>query len=263
MSAPTWLVWIGAWGATATLMAVLWEVQRRRKNAGIVDVAWAFGTALVGIAFCVFGTGAVGRRALLGTLIGVWGLRLGTHLWRRVASEKEDGRYRELRKTWGETQQKWLFVFFQIQASWALIFASSIFFAARNDRTLPALYDFLGVGIWLIAIAGETVADRQLSRFRSNPENRGKVCRQGLWAWSRHPNYFFEWVHWFGYVAIGWAAPWGFLTLIGPMVMLLFLLKITGIPPTESQALRSRGESYRRYQNEVSVFIPLPPRRAR
>ncbi len=261
MTAPTWLIWLGAWVGTSTLMLILWEVQRRRRNAGIVDVAWSFGTALVGIAFCVFGTGDVGRRVLLGSLIGIWGVRLGTHLWRRVANEAEDGRYRDLREKWGEQQQKWLFIFFQIQASWALIFASPIFFAARNDQPFPSALDLLGVGIWIVAITGEAIADRQLSRFRRDPQNRGQVCRRGLWAWSRHPNYFFEWVHWFGYVAIGWAAPWGALTLLGPMVMLLFLLKVTGIPPTEAQALRSRGESYRRYQSEVSVFFPLPPRR--
>ena len=263
---PGW-VWLGSWLLVATVMALLWRVQKRTGNAGIVDVAWSFGTGLVGVAFCVFGSGLPARRLLLGAMIGVWGCRLGWHLWQRMQREPEDGRYTEIREKTGENADRWLFGFFQVQAVWALIFASPIFLAARNSTGDPeaalgglGLLDFVGAAIWLIAIGGETLADRQLAAFKSDPDSKGKVCRRGLWAWSRHPNYFFEWTHWFAYVAIGWSASYGWTTLFGPAVMLFFLTKVTGIPPTERQALRSRGEAYRRYQEEVSAFVPLPPK---
>jgi steroid 5-alpha reductase family enzyme len=114
--------------------------------------------------------------------------------------------------------------------------------------------------VWIISVGGEWLADRQLARFRQDPSNKGKVCRQGLWRYSRHPNYFFEWVHWWAYVLIGIGGPWGWLTLFGPAVMLVFLLKITGVPPTEKRALQSRGEAYREYQRTTSVFFPWPPK---
>jgi steroid 5-alpha reductase family enzyme len=117
------------------------------------------------------------------------------------------------------------------------------------------------VAVAVLALGGEAIADAQLSRFRRDPANRGTVCRTGLWRYSRHPNYFFEWVHWWAYVLIGIAAPWGWLALFGPALMLLFLFKITGIPPTEARALESRGDAYREYQRTTSVFVPWPPRR--
>jgi steroid 5-alpha reductase family enzyme len=99
-----------------------------------------------------------------------------------------------------------------------------------------------------------------LQAFRSNSRNKGKVCRDGLWRYSRHPNYFFEWTHWWAYVLIGWQAPYGWATLFGPVIMLVFLFKVTGIPPTEENALRSRGDAYREYQRTTSVFFPWPPK---
>ena len=259
MNPTWWQLMLGAWGAVALLMALLWRVQKQTKNAGIVDVAWSFGTGLVGVAFCVFGDGDPTRRWILGAMIGIWGFRLGIHLWRRMQREPEDGRYTEIRDKTGAAADRWLFMFFQVQAAWALIFASPIFFAARNASPELGWVDFVGIAIWLIAIGGESLADHQLAAFKNDPTTKGKVCRRGLWAWSRHPNYFFEWTHWFAYVAIGWSAPYGFVTLAGPAVMLFFLLKVTGVPPTERQALRSRGDAYRQYQEEVSVFVPLPP----
>jgi steroid 5-alpha reductase family enzyme len=108
---------------------------------------------------------------------------------------------------------------------------------------------------------GESVADRQLGRFKTRPGSRGLACREGLWRYSRHPNYFFEWLVWIAYSLLAWPAPHGYLALPIPLLMLFFLLRVTGIPYTEAQALRSRGEAYARYQREVSAFIPWFPRR--
>lgn len=257
---PVLLV-LGGWLFMALVMIVLWEVQRRSRNAGIVDVVWTAGVGILGVLFAFMADGYAPRRFLIAGMIALWALRLGGHLYRRVTGETEDGRYRQVRQQWGERTQLFLFFFFQLQAFWSVLFAFPLLIAARNASPALGWKDVLGILIWLIAIAGEGIADRQLARFRTNPQNHGKVCAEGLWRYSRHPNYFFEWVHWWAYVVIGIAAPQGWLTLLGPIMMLGFLFKITGIPPTEAQALRTRGEAYREYQRTTSVFFPLPPRK--
>jgi len=171
-------------------------------------------------------------------------------------------RYRELRRRLGERAQSVLFVFFQLQAAWVVLFALPMHFAARNPVPRFGALDVLGVLLWVAAVLGEALADRQLARFRNDPANRGTVCRAGLWRTSRHPNYFFEWVHWWAYVAIGIPGPHGWLTLAGPAVMLLFLWKVTGIPILEERLVESRGEAYREYQRTTSPFLPWPPRRS-
>ena len=111
-----------------------------------------------------------------------------------------------------------------------------------------------------VSVFGEALADKQLSDFKKDPKNKGLVCKSGLWRYSRHPNYFFEWVHWWTYVAAGILAPGGWMTLIGPALMLLFILKFSGIPATESRSLINRGEAYRQYQRETNAFFPGPVR---
>ena len=111
---------------------------------------------------------------------------------------------------------------------------------------------------------GEALADSQLTRFKANPDNAGQVCKQGLWRYSRHPNYFFEWLHWFAYLVIGatFTTLMGYAALAGPIVMLVFLVFVTGIPYTEMRAVQSKGEAYRQYQRETSAFIPWSPKQA-
>jgi len=248
------------WALMALIMAGLWGVQWRTRNAGFVDVCWALGVGVLGVGFALAATdGDAVRRALIAACAGLWGLRLGGYLLARVASEAEDGRYRALREQWGRRTQPYLFIFFQVQALWAVIFAAPMLIAARNPVALNAL-DALAVAIWAVALGGERLADRQLARFRRRAGSAGQVCTEGLWRYTRHPNYFFEWLHWWAYVAFGILAPWGWLTLLGPAVMLLFLLKVTGIPPTEAHALASRGEAYRAYQRTTNKFFPGPPR---
>lgn len=144
-----------------------------------------------------------------------------------------------------------------------ILFSLPPLVAMRAAPDHLTLLDFLGALIATIAILGESAADFQLSAFRLRPENRHRTCREGLWRYSRHPNYFFEWVHWFAYIAIGATASLGWLTLLGPLLMLFFLFKMTGIPPTEARALASRGDDYRDYQKTTSVFFPWFPKETR
>lgn len=244
----------------AILMLGLWGWQVKTRNAGAVDVAWAFGTGLVGVWFVLgHAEGEAQRHWLLAALIGLWGLRLGWHLALRVVSESEDGRYRHLRQSLGGRIQPVMFVFFQIQALWALLFALPVWAAAASPDELGWV-DAAGVTVWMVALAGESASDRQLSRFRASPGNTGAVCTSGLWGWSRHPNYFFEWLHWFAYLLIGWGSPHWWVCLAGIPLMYFFLTRLTGVPWTEQQALRSRGDAYREYQRTTSLFFPRPPR---
>ena len=256
-----WIAILIAWGVMALMMLSLWFVQRRTRNAGIVDVAWSFGTGVTAVWFALVASGTPERRLLIAALALIWSVRLGVHLARRVASEREDARYRQFREEWGDKLQSRLFWFFQLQATWAVIFALPMLIAARSTRPGLDWLDGLGLLIAVTAFTGETIADRQLAAFRRQEENKGKVCRRGLWRYSRHPNYFFEWVHWFAYIPIAAAGPWWGLTLAGPVVMFVFLVWITGVPPNEAHMIRSRGDAYRRYQETTSVLIPWFPRR--
>ena len=121
----------------------------------------------------------------------------------------------------------------------------------------------LGSLIAVAGVGGETIADAQLARWKRDPHNKGKVCEVGLWAMSRHPNYFFEWCVWIGYAVYGFAVlPYGAIALVPQAIIIGSIFGVTGIPPTENQAIRSKGDAYRAYQKRVSKFIPLPPKRS-
>lgn len=246
-------------GFCALVMAGVWLLALKIRNIGIVDVAWAGLMALAGIYCAAVGTGSGLARLSVGLMAGLWGLRLFLSLYKRVSHEPEDGRYQALRAAWNGSPAK-LFVFFQGQAVIVALFSLPFIAAANNASLGFSPWFMLAVAVFAVSVYGETLADSQLAAFRGDPGNRGKTCRVGLWAWSRHPNYFFEWLHWFAYffLAIGGAQFW--FSLVGPVVMLAFLYRVSGIPWTEAQALRSRGEDYARYQNEVSAFFPLPPK---
>ena len=250
----------GGWVAMAIVMALLWLLQRRTGDAGVVDVGWSAGVGLLGVALAITGEGDPWRRLILGLGAAAWGLRLALYLLvDRILRGDEDGRYVALREAWGERTQRNLFWFYQAQALSIPFFALPFAAVAVNVSRPLGVLDALGVVIFLVALAGESIADRQLAAFRSDPTNRGKTCRIGLWRYSRHPNYFFEWVHWFAYIALAWGSSIWWLSLSGPIVMLLFLYRVTGIPYTEMQALRSRGDDYRDYQKTTSAFVPWFP----
>ena len=250
------------WAFAVVLQGLAWARQQHTRNAGIVDVAWSFGVGAAAVLVAATGSGAPLPRLLLAVLGGAWGLRLGLHLWHRVSGEAEDGRYAQLRKRWGNAPAKWL-AMFQFQAVLIALFALPFLAVAANP--VPEWYAWFvaGIATWLLCVGGEALADRQLARFRANPANRGKTCRDGLWRYSRHPNYFFEWLHWFAYVLLAVGSPLHWLAWSGPVVMYVFLRWVSGIPWTEQQALRTRGEDYARYQRTTPMLIPWFPKEDR
>lgn len=242
-------------------------IQRRTGNAGWIDVVWTFSTGAAGVVLSVApapGWSPTPRAWLTGALVAMWGGRLGAHLWRRTAkAAHEDARYAELRREWGARAQPLMLGFAQLQAAAALVLALAVSAAARNPAPSWAWSDLAGLILFTGALAGEAVADGQLERFKSDPAHQGGVCDQGLWGWSRHPNYFFEWVVWlaFAVIALGprasWAAGWG--GLAGPALMFILLRFVSGAPATEAAMLRSRGQSFAQYQARVPMFFPAPP----
>jgi steroid 5-alpha reductase family enzyme len=253
-------------------MTLAWAYQRAVSNGGWTDVFWSFGMGAAGVAIALWplGEGAPNARQWLAAgLIALWSVRLGSHLFRRVAGSAEDARYATFRREWGGAFQPRMFGFLQAQALSGALLCLAILVAARNPA--PGLvWSDVAAGLILFgAIAGEGLADAQLNRFKRYPPNRGKVCDVGLWGWSRHPNYFFEWTLWLAWpvMAIGpdpvssfavW--PWGWLALIGPAFMAWLLIKVSGVPPLEAAMLKSRGDAYAAYQARVSAFFPLPPK---
>ena len=244
----------------AAIMFLAWSYQFAGGKAGIVDVVWTFSVGLLGICFALFvADGLLSRRIVVAALVGIWSLRLGTHLLIRVVSHDEDERYVRLRAGWGKWRELRMLLFYQSQALATPLFALPMLVAGESAAVWNG-WDFLGIAIWLAAMLGEWQADRQLTAFRAAPANRGQVCLAGWWRYSRHPNYFFEWLHWCSYVPLAIFAPAGWLALLAPAAMFYFLNFVTGIPPAETQAVASRGQAYREYQRTTSSFIPWPPR---
>ncbi len=255
----------------SALMVVLWFIQRRTRDAGVVDAGWAAGLALSAVFAGITGTGSSSVRILIACMGGIWGLRLAWHvLTDRVLKGEEDGRYAMWRQKLGPRVNRVFFWFFQAQAFF-VAFLCVPFLLASNSTGVPAALGGLsvlhlaGLAIFVLAKLGESIADEQLKAFKSRPESKGRTCRSGLWRYSRHPNYFCEWLIWvsFALVATGSLdAGWRWAAWLSPAFMLFLILKVTGIPPTEARALASRGEDYRRYQRETSAFFPWFPRHA-
>ncbi len=242
----------------ALAMSLAWLVQRITGNSGWIDAIWSFATAAAGVTLAL---AQGGPRALLAAgLVALWGLRLGIHIARRSAGAHDDPRYAALRQQWGSTFHARLFFFLMIQAVCALVLALCVLAGARQPAPFPAPADFAAVLVIAIGIAGEALADAQLRQFRAVPANRGKVCDRGLWAWSRHPNYFFEWLVWLAWPVMAFGSLWMILALLGPLQMYWLLVYASGIPPLEATMLQSRGDAYRAYQARVSPFFPLPPK---
>ncbi len=261
MSARFWILLGAGWLAAALLMTLLWLRQRRTGNAGIVDVAWAGTIGALAPAYALLGTAAPLPRLLLGAMGLLWGARLAWHIHARAVGKPEDGRYQQLRREWGAQTDFRMFRFFQFQAAAAAFFALPFLLAALHDGAGLHPLQAGAAGLWLVAWLGEASADVQLARFKREAAGGGRVCQVGWWRYSRHPNYFFEWLIWCAFALFALPAPGGWVALLCPALIFYFLFKVTGIPATEAQALRSKGEAYRAYQRTTSVFVPWPPRK--
>jgi len=263
MTEAFWDLLTAGAAAALTLMVAAWMLARRINNAGVVDVAWALGFALVAAIYFFMGEGDPARRTLICAMVAVWSLRLGLHLWMRVAKHHpvEDGRYVALREQYSRHTWLMFFGFFQLQAVLLVILSMPFALTASNPNAGLSSWEWTGAALWLVAMLGEALADWQLGAFRAHPGNKGRTCRTGLWRYSRHPNYFFQWLIWVAFFVFALGTPDGWLSGYCPALMLFFLLEVTGIPATEAQALKSRGAEYRDYQRTTSALVPWFPKK--
>jgi steroid 5-alpha reductase family enzyme len=261
LTAPALLALAAA--VALTLMGVLWALHLRLGDASVVDPGWSAGIGAVALLYAVLGPGWLPRRAAVAAMALVWSARLTVHLVRRMRGKPEEGRYRALRAEWGaaghDVSRRFL-AFFLFQGLLDVVLSVPMLVAALNPAPAFSAWEVSGAALWLAAIAGETAADAQLARFKADPANVGRTCDAGLWRASRHPNYFFEFLVWVAWSVFALGSPWGWVSILCPALILFFLLRVTGIPATEEQAVRSRGEAYRRYQRTTSAFVPWFPR---
>ncbi len=244
-------------------MAAAFLLAERTRQSGFIDGIWALATGVATLTLILSISDLSdlsGRAMIVAVLVALWAARLGRHLvGRALGSGTDDPRYAALRRDWGDSAPRRLFLFLQTQAiaGWLLALAA----AASASRIGPLDgQDALGIAIACVAFGGEALADRTLSAFRRG--SPGKVCDKGLWGWSRHPNYLFEWLFWVGVAVPGLGGLDGRtgLVLVAPVVIYLLLVHVSGIPPLERHMLESRGEAFRAYQRRVSAFFPRPPK---
>ena len=248
------------------LMAFAWRIQQASGNSGWVDVSWTFS---VGGVACIAALAPLGedpwpntRQLVVASMIAAWSLRLGFHIAARARSAGDDPRYRQLATQWGADASRRMFWFLQSQAAVGAILAMSVALAAQNPNSAVRIQDVVGIVVLVAALIGEAVADSQLRDFKARAADRSAVCDIGLWRWSRHPNYFFEWLAWLAYpviaIDLSGVNPWGWVALLAPACMYWVLVHVSGIPPLESHMVRTRGEAFRSYQRRTRPFLPFP-----
>jgi steroid 5-alpha reductase family enzyme len=237
-------------------MFILWIVYLFQRNAGIVDLGWCLGIGLCAINQTIIFQGYWIRREILLIMAIIWTGRLFLHMFLRYVKSPEDPRYQKIRAGWSDYQDFRMLGLFLLQAFIAAL-VSLVFFPPANNIT-PQLniWEYTGIIVWFIGVAGESLADQQLDDFRTNPDNKEKVCNIGLWRYSRHPNYFFEWVIWVAFFIFALGSPFGWLTFFSPLLMLYFLVYVTGIAVTEEHSVETKGEAYKEYQANTSMFYP-------
>jgi steroid 5-alpha reductase family enzyme len=247
----------------AAIMFALWRLGIRNHNFSYVDIGWSGNFAVLAVLYAALAPGYLPRRVLIASMFAAHGVRLGWHLAKRIIGEPEEGRYTQLRKEWGQggnLNLKFL-GFFEFQAALNVFLTLPLLLACFNRTPQFHPLELAGAALFVVGLLGETVADAQLAAFKRKPANKGGVCDVGLWRYSRHPNYFFEWLIWIAYAVFAAASPHGWIAMAMPVLMLHFLINVTGIKATEEQALRTKGERYRLYQARTSGFVPWFPKR--
>jgi steroid 5-alpha reductase family enzyme len=238
---------------------VTWLASLVKRDVSIVDSVWSLFFAAAALTYGFYAPPNGPRSAWVFSLVGLWAIRLCGYLTWRNWGLPEDRRYQEIRRSHepGFTFKS-LGIIFLFQALLAWVISLPILPALKSGTALGAL-DFLGIAVFLFGLGFETVADWQMARFKSRPENRGRVMDRGLWRYSRHPNYFGEFCLWWGFYLIALSAGSPIWIIVSPALISFLLLKVSGVPLLEKD-IRTRRPGYRDYQARTSAFFPLPPK---
>ena len=245
------------------LLAGLWALSLRIRDASIIDIFWGPACAFGAVAAFLRADGSAPRDALLLSLVCFWAARLAFYLARRNLGHGEDYRYQRMREKQGSDAAfaRWSLVWvFGLQGLIAWFVSLPVQLGQIGpDRPLGVLA-FIGVAVFAIGVAFETIGDAQLRAFKSDPANKGRLMTRGLWAWTRHPNYFGDAAVWTGLTLIALESPLGWMTILSPVVMTHFLMNVSGKAMLE-RAMEKKYPEYAAYKQSTSGFFPLPPRR--
>ncbi len=250
--------------AAITIMCVMvatWLLSLVLKNASIVDIVWGLGFVITSWVLALTIDGDSTRQILLAVMVGAWGLRLGGYLAKRNIGHGEDWRYKAMRKKKGPRFGLIsLVTVFGLQGVLMWVVSLPVMFG--NSDAIPGVGPLavIGVMVWAVGLSFEAVGDWQLAKFKKDPSNAGKVMQTGLWSLTRHPNYFGDALLWWGIGIVGAETGTGVIGFIGPVVMTVFLLRVSGVPMLE-RSLMKRREGYAEYAARTSAFIPRPPKR--
>jgi len=241
-------------------MSFVYVLAWIKKDNSIVDIAWGIGFILVAIVTFVLRPGWVPRHILVTALVVIWGTRLAAHIAIRKKGKGEDFRYAKWRKNWG----KWFYIrsFFQIymlQGIFLLIIAYPVMLVNHSEKAGIGLWDILGFIVWLVGFFFEAVGDYQKSQFKKKVENKGKIIQQGLWKYTRHPNYFGEVTMWWGIFLITLSLENGWTAIVSPLMITFLLLKVSGIPMLEKKY--KDNEEFEDYAERTSAFFPWFPKK--
>jgi len=250
------------WGAVSvgSLFLLVWMIHIPLKNAAVVDVGWGIGFIVLCVVYILLGKGFNLRNTICLGMVLLWGIRIVLHLIKRISVEKaEDKRYKKIRDGFGKMAWLKFLMIFEFQAVLEMIIGIPLIVISFNPNPGLSFFEMSGILIFIIALAGETVSDEQLRIFKKDAMNKGKVCNTGLWRYSRHPNYFFEWLLWVGLFVYALGSPMGWAAVISPVTMYCLLMYVSGVPMAEEQSLLSRKDEYRKYQETTSIFFPMIP----
>jgi len=253
-----------AWMFVSVLvfMTLVFIVSWKLRRTDIVDIAWgpAFVVAAV-VSFIMNGYDVpvgLNVQTLVTVLIIVWAARLSYAMWRRISSHPEDKRYQQLRRKWqGNLALNTYLRIFVVQALLATVISIAVIHVNASLPTPLDTFAYSGLAIWAIGFLFESVGDLQLKRFLANPKNKGKLMTEGLWKYTRHPNYFGEATMWLGIFIIALATPYGWVAVIAPVLIMYLLLFVSGVPMTEKSFEAKPG--WDAYKKRTSKFVPLPP----
>lgn len=243
-------------------MTILWLVSLVKKDSSIVDIFWGLGFVVLSAVYYFAVRSFPTRSLLVFALVAVWGLRLTIRIFRRNWRREEDFRYRAWRQAAGS--KYWWFSYFQVfllQGGLMGLLITPVLTAQFNSAPDElTFFDLAGVLVWGVGFFFEAVGDWQLDRFKNDPANKGQLMRSGLWAYTRHPNYFGDALVWWGYFLIALGTPGGLWTLYSPMLMTWLLVRVSGMALLEKALLDSKP-GYREYVQSTRAFIPWFPRR--
>lgn len=233
--------------------------QIKRRN-DVADIAWGTGFIMVALTAILVTDHITPRGLLILFLVILWGMRLATHICIRNRGKPEDPRYRKWKEEWGRHAVIRAFLqVFLFQGLLIVIISLPVTFIIVSGHQPFGLFDILGVSIWLVGFVFEAVGDYQLVKYKKNPAHKGKIMNQGLWSYTRHPNYFGEVTLWWGMYLIALSVPNGWVAIIGPLTITFLILKVSGIPLLEEKY--KDNPEFQEYKRRTSAFFPLPPRK--